>query len=360
MTAYKVSDASLVRRVPKSENAPYGIVPADSIPADIPCFIAFGGELTDKEHFANSYASKLDELMHINNINGVDIYSVLYNFGSSNPVLERAEIFRAANRKIKQIESPIIRAVAAAQLKEMRANEPVPNYIKKLFDIIIRPRIMNNAGNKRPAKEVLAYVRNLKFYAHCHGAAAIMQLAEMMHSEMLRLGYTPKEINEIQKEVLVVQHSPLSPLDKLRFTTLSFASAEDTQMQNHANNFARWIGDNSADVPPSFFGEPYGNIFVAGHLKLFSFQEHDYQGLVESDEQNSPMTPDGKIIFAAERNAIVNGARHSVNGGPLPSVAKLVDGDGVNFEAMKRSGDFLFNIMLSELRQQNPKRGHQK
>lgn len=360
MTAYKLSDANLVRRVPKSEDAPHGIVPADSIPVNTPCIVAFGGELTEKPQHANAYASALNKLMIENNIKDIDVYSVMYQFGSRDSKMERAELFRAAGRRISAPEHPITRAAYEKQLQEINKNEPVPNYISKLFDIILRPRFSDAAGDRLPTDEVLKRARKIKFYTHCHGAATVYQMANMMHDEMRRMGYLPRDIANIQKNILVIQHSPLGPLTNLRFTTLSFASAEDTMLQNHGNKFAQWIYDNSADIIPSFFEEPNGNIFVAGHLKEASFQEHDFRGLLKSDEDLWPLTEDGKIIFAAERNAIVNGARHSVHGGPLPSVSELVDGDGVDFEAMKHNGDFFFNFMLAELRQQNPKRGHQK
>lgn len=360
MTAYKPSNANLIHRVPKSDTAPYGIVQTITVPTDVPVLVAFGGELTYADQFANSYASMLNTLMTENKITGVEIYSVVYEFGSRDAALERAELFRAAGRKISVPEHPTARATYERQLRDIKENEPVPNYVKKLFDILLRPRISDDAGHRLPMAESMARTGRIKFYAHCHGAAAIYQMGEMMHAEMLRLGYTPDEITRVQKNLLVVQHGPLGPLNKQRFTTLSFGSAEDTMMQNHKNQFAKWIYDNSPDIVPSFFGEPNGNVFVAGHLKVASFQEHDHKGLLKSDEEMWPLTDDGKIIFAAERNALINGARHSIRGGPMPGIAELVNGDGVNFEELRQNGNYIFNLMMSDLHLQNQERGHQK
>lgn len=358
---YVLSSAKIIKRIPKTEDNPFGCVVVDKIPIDRPSVVAFGGELANSEKAANAYAKQIQNLLYENNIRDVDIYSVVYNFGSGNAKLERAEQFRMAGRRlVKSDINPMVKYEQDLTLKKMRQNEPISNYIKILFDILFLPRIADNNGKRIPTDEAISYMRKIKFYAHCQGAASLWQMANYMHDRMLELDYKPGDIKQVQKEVFVIQHSPVAPLTKQRFTTLSFASAEDTMMLDHNNLFADWMSENSADVIPSFFDKDLGNIFVAGHLQEIPFKEHSNTGLTSYEEFASPLTEDGQIIFSAERNAIVRAAQKAILGQPVKSIKEMTNGNGVNFEQLKANGDALYNVMLRDLRQQNLKRGYQK
>ncbi len=357
--AYLPTDAHLIKRIPASNYAEFSCERVDSVPVDIPVVVAFGGELTDSDRGANSYAKMLEIVFEENGISGINIYSVIYDFGTSDSKLERINLFKKAGRKINSFDNAYIKVQNERMLKLMQDKEPVPNYVKKLFDILLLPRISDSNGKKLSAKEAKFRIGKIKFYAHCHGAATIWQIGHLMHEKMLKLGYSIQEVKDVEQNLLVVQHSPIAPLDKNNFLTLSFASAEDTMMDHH-NKMSEYIYDNSADVIPCFFKRPYGNIFVGGHLKVQKFQEHDHRGLLKDEGTDEFLTEDGKIIFTAERNALINGAKHSLQGGKMPNISELTSGNGVNFEELKANGDAFYKIMLKELRQQNPKHDYQK
>ena len=79
---YIPSNAEIIQRIPKSDSAPYGCVTVNQVPVQRPALVAFGGELTTNAQAANSYAKMLATLLDENNINDVDVYSVIYKFGS--------------------------------------------------------------------------------------------------------------------------------------------------------------------------------------------------------------------------------------------------------------------------------------
>lgn len=359
MTDYVPSDAKIIRRIPATPGNTSSVIHCERVPFDVPCIVAFGGELTYCDQFANAYAKTLENLFKEYGVTGNNIYSVVYEFGSYDSTLERAKLFRIAGRKLELSDRTETAQRLEQKLRNMNKNEPIPNYIINLYNILLRPRIADS-GNKKLATDMAENrMRRIKFYAHCHGAATIAQMAHYMHGEMLKIGYTLHETAKIMKNLLVIQHSPLAPLDNTKFTTLSFASAEDTAL-NHRNKFSEYIFENSADISPSFFAEPLGNIFVGGKLKTGIRGEHDHTGLIKTEFNSKFLTDDGMIIFGAERNALARGAMHSVRGGTLPSISELVSDENIDFDAMKRNGDFLYKVMLTDLRQQNPKRGHQK
>lgn len=358
---YKISDAQIMKRVPKSNDNFYGSIIVDEIPIDIPAFVAFGGELTNTERGANSYASHLDALFEENDIKGINVYSVIYHFGDRDPKLERAEQFRIAGRKLnKEPIHPLLKYEQDLILNKMNEQEPVPNYVKKLFSILFLPRIADSNGLPLSVSDAISRIRKLKLYAHCHGAATIWQIANYMYKRMLEIGYSNQDIIKVQKEMIVIQHSPIAPLEKQKFSTISFASAEDTMMSNHKNLFADWFYENSFDIVPSYFGPKYGNIFVAGRLQAVPFKEHDYKGFLTADDTISPLTSDGEIIFKAERNALLRAANCAITGKAPKSVRALTDGDGVDFMQLKNNGEYIYKLMLNDLRQRNLKHGHQK
>ena len=56
---YKVSNAQIIKRVPKTDSTPYAFIPADTVAADSLVMVAFGGDLTYTERSANFYAKQL-------------------------------------------------------------------------------------------------------------------------------------------------------------------------------------------------------------------------------------------------------------------------------------------------------------
>lgn len=332
---------------------------ADSVPSDGVAVITFCGELTDTEHMANTYGKTGAALLRESGIQGVSVYSVAYDFGSSVANLERAQMFRNAGRRLELAVRPDVRAHMEEQLKRMRENEPTPRYITQIYDKIIRPRMTTRDGLKIPANILAARMRGLVLYGHSHGGAVIRALGAYMRDQMRNAGYSPTDIKHVQTQVLAVLHAPTAPLEHPQFTTVSFVSADDTRADAY-NKFSEFMYENSANIVPSFFNILGANVFIAGHLKTGFAGEHDPTGLLNHESTNEKLTDDGKIIFAVERNVITNGVRGAMAGSAMPDVATLAAGDGIDFDQMRRNGEYIYNLMMNDLRKQNPKHGHQK
>ena len=121
----------------------------------------------------------------------------------------------------------------------------------------------------------------------------------------------------------------------------------------------------TADVPTivvlsgdlSYFSQNDAHLFVVSQISKNMASEHNGTGLKLAD--SDILTEDGKVLFAAERNALINSVRTT----GVPNVAALVHGEMVDFESMKHSGDWFYKMMLADIKsqmQQNPKRGNQK
>ena len=93
MTAYIPSHAKIIKCTHQHDNSQKSVT---NIPVDTPAIVVFGGELTTDPHTANSYSKMLHRVLDEEQISGMNIYSVAYEFASHSPHLERADLFRRA------------------------------------------------------------------------------------------------------------------------------------------------------------------------------------------------------------------------------------------------------------------------
>lgn len=347
---YVPSNAGVVKAVEKSTENPYGIVSVEKLTPAVPSIIIFGGELTYVPRFANHYIKQIKQLMAENDVHGADIYSVFYEFGSREAEIERINLFRMAGHRLRNITRK--KEVVEAKTKHMTDTEPVPSYIEKLYDILIEPILVMGSDGTTP--DVVATENNaalLRMYAHSHGAAVIKMLGDVMADKMRKLKFTPAQIKKIQSKIIAIQHGPIAPLEKPRFTTLSFASASDTKMNMH-NAFSEYALDNAENMYPSYFSQGGAHLFAAGQIKEGFKSEHDTPGLLKSEDKL--LTDDGRVIFAAQRNAIINSIRAAINGNTDITVPELVSGNGVDFEELKSNGEWFYKMMLADIRSLPP------
>ncbi|MBP3397634.1 MAG: hypothetical protein J6K82_01775, partial [Alphaproteobacteria bacterium] len=122
---------------------------------------------------------------------------------------------------------------------------------------------------------------------------------------------------------------------------------------------SKYAYDNSIDMYPSYFSQGGAHLFATYRLAHGVDGEHGIDGLTDT----TYLTDDGKIIHAAERNAIVNSLRAAANNQPMPTVESLVSSPGVNFQEMKSNGEYFYDQILRDIKRlmkQNPKHANQK
>lgn len=322
--------AFVIKSVPVDVDNEYGVEPVDVIEVGKPTLLIFGGDMTYKPQNANYYIKRLRKILDWGDIKGVNIYSAYYFFGLHDYKKYRASVFRAAGHKIKDL----------IHIKPRDAKQPVPQYVKHLFEMLILPLLQDKDN-------ALSNTSKVRIFAHSHGALVARTLGDYMAQEMKNMGYTSAQIKQIQQSIIVIQHGPTTPLENPRFTTLSFGSAEDIMMDMH-NAFSKYAYLNSIDMYPSYFPQGGAHLFATYKLAQGMAGEHGIDGLNET----TYLTDDGKIIFAAERNAIVNSLRAVVNNQPAPSVGKLVSSSGVNFAEMAANGKFFYETMVNNVKNQ--------
>ena len=328
----------IMHRVKKTDANIYGATQAKKVSIRKPCIVIFGGELTSKIKDANYYASFMKRLISFYKITGIEIYSAYYSFEE-----------RAIARKIERANTFV--NARSKLLNKMGAQKPVDTqYINDLYQMIIRPRIVDNDGLKLPDQTALQNIRETVFFTHCHGSIPVYAFQDIMAKDMRELGYSATAIRNIMKNLLVIQHAPVSPLEKSKFNTVSFMSANDTLMNFH-NKFSEYVADHSEDLPPSYF--PLGNFFAVYGFTHELTNEHQIE--IISRINQDMLTPDGAMIAAAERNAIVNGLRAAQAGAPTPNIRDLIapaskkEAVKPDFDTLASNGEFFMRLMQHDL-----------
>ena len=337
MNKYTPSHSCLIRIMP--DNKTYSA--ASNIPLTKVALVILGGGVTTDEKRAAGYIEHIAPVLKSADIKDVNIYSTVYSFGSLDSDLLKINLFRRAGRKVKNTA-----AQQELKLKQINENEPTPEYVLDLYDELIEPRIV--VGN---VAATIKNMRNLIFYNHCHGAVALRLLADVTYAELKNANFDDASIANILKSIVAIQHNPVGPLENAHTTNVNFLSASDDVLEYH-NAFSKHVmGKHNLEL--SFFGELYGNVFVAGQLKAQKGSEHGFSDGYKS-ESNVLLTENGKNLFRAEQNAIKNAVVATQNNTNVPSIKQLVSGDGVDFSAIKSNGDKITDAMM-EMTQQYQK-----
>jgi hypothetical protein len=336
-----INNGKIAKRVPKDATNKFGIIDTNAIPIDEPCIVIIGGGKSVTQRHANYYASIINKLFKIYGVDGVGIYSAYKSYAEQDRNGTRVKIFRMAQSLVK---------------RHFDITDDT-EYFRDLYNQIILPRIVAADGTRFSPDVAMKNMRRVMLFTHCHGAAIVRVFQELMYTDMVKYGYDKKTIAQIMRQLLVIQHAPIAPLIRDMFNTVSFMSADDPYTDvNYRNKFVEYVASNPADMEPSYF--QLGNLFAAPAFtnKNMSF-EHQIVGLVPTEEQEI-LTPYGKIIMSAERNAIINGARAVQNAAPTPGVRELVAPASPNdeikpdFDELKQNGEWFMAVMRHDLQSQ--------
>lgn len=332
MTQFIGSMAHLIKHNKNSNGAQRPFVYSDRIDINVPSLVILGGALTTDESRAMGYISHM--LRNIKNVSDVNIYAAVYEFGTVDPMLVKANVFRRAGRKMALDMDATIARRKEQELNEINTTEPTPGYIEDLYEIIFEPRIIRD-NPTATAKNM----GNMVLYSHCHGAIVVNMLADMATRQMQSAGFDKATINQCMANVIVIQHNPTAPLENAKFTTLNFMSASDDTL-NFFDAFSKNVLWRD-DIAPAYMGSDYANVFIAGKLNRTNGSEHGFS--VGYRDNGADLTPNGKVIFGAEQNALNNAVNNMLSGIKTIDVEQLVAGHGIDVAQMRANGKELLS-----------------
>lgn len=335
------SRSSIGKRVEKTDDNQYGFKSVDHITDNEPAVLFLGGNATNSDRSANGYLSSLEKLLQYHKIEeNIALYAAIYDFGefddkaiAFNDNLARTKLMQDHHRSVKLN-------------KQLNEDTLHPRYVDDLFDKALLNRISDKNGKRLSTDEACAKIRKLTIVAHCHGAYTFLKLEEKMQKKMQELGYSAEERAKIQHEMLCVAHAPYAPLGVSKSTMISFASAQDLEI-NHHNNFETEIRAMSKnnEVMLSYFPGKQGELFLTPSMGE-DVEEHNFLGYLP---ENQGLSKEGLAIMALSGNTIVNGVKNSLSGEPLPPVKDLVCGTDEKyqklFDKLKDNGEKMWQKM---------------
>ena len=291
-----------------------------------PCILILGGENTNTLNWAHNYCISIAKTLYNNGIkSGLNMYSVYYKFRDRNSSLDRLNMFREfrdTNQLLKYGNG-----LTMTDITYMNRSYPLsttyPNYIYDVLNFAFVPRMIGHNDQMLPPKKIKENFRNMIIYTHCHGTYVLRMIEKYLHQESNKYTYSLSDMSDIQKSIFAINHAPFAPLEQCNFSTVSFLSASDTQV-SYYNELSYNMQNSPNTFQPAFFGQKFGNIMIANRIKEDITKEHSQVGLSGDKRTEHTLTANGQILFATERNALLEGVRAMMTGKPIPEIPKLI------------------------------------
>ncbi|MBR4892277.1 MAG: hypothetical protein IKZ34_03815 [Alphaproteobacteria bacterium] len=291
-----------------------------------PSILILGGENTNSVIWARNYCLSIAKTLHFNEIkSGINIYSASYKLGNRNSCLDRLNLFREY-RETKQLLN-YGNGLTMTDLTYMNQSYPLsntfPQYIYDVLNFAFLPRLVGRNEQMLPPKKVKDNFRKMIIFTHCHGAYVLRMIEKYLLQEFNKFTYSLSDMHDIQKSILVINHAPFAPLEQCKFSALSFLSASDQQI-GYYNELSYNMQNSPETFQPAFFGSKFGNAMITSRIKKDIEKEHSQVGLSGDKNANHTLTANGQILFAVERNALLEGTRAMLAGRAIPEISKLI------------------------------------
>ncbi len=298
-----------------------------SMDLSTPCIFILGGENTNSQDWAYNYCISIAKTLYLNGIQkGLNIYSTCYKLRDRNSDLDRLNLFREFRDTQSLFEYG--NGLTMTDITYMNHSYPLsntyPNYIYDILNFAFIPRLLGRNDQIQSTKKIKENFKKMIIFTHCHGTYVLRMIEKYLHQESNKFTYSLQDMYDIQKSIFSVNHAPFAPLEQCKFSTVSFASASDSQI-NYYNELSYYMQTSPGSFSPAaFFGPKFGNVLITNRIKEDPTKEHSQVGLSGDPRDEHTLTESGKILFAAERNALLEGTRAMLDGKSIPTTSKLI------------------------------------
>lgn len=305
-----------------------------SMDLSTPCILILGGENTNTPVWAHNYCITIAKTLHLNGIkSGLNIYSAVYKLRDRNSSLDRLNLFREFRdtNQLLRYGNGLTMTDIAYMNQSYPLSNTYPNYIYDVLNFAFIPRLLGYSEQILTPKKTKENFKKMIIYTHCHGTYVLRMIEKHLHQESTRFAYSLSDMYDAQKNTLVINHAPFAPLEKSKFSALSFLSASDLQI-SYYNELTYNMQQSPNKFQPAFFGPEFGNVMIANRIKKDITKEHSQVGLSGDKISAHSLTPNGQILFATERNTLLEGTRAMLTGKPIPKTSKLICAPDKNIE----------------------------
>ena len=328
------SNAFICERSAKTSDVPFGIRQTQQIDVETPCVFVLPGDATVSEKELNGYLSDISAFMVQNNLDRtVKVYGAFYDFG---------EYMNRELAIIKQMEKYHRLRRRSINMEQENIN---PKYIDVLFDKLLLPRIADEKGKKRNIKDAQRYIRNINFFAHCHGGYVFLKLEEKLEEKMLSLGYTDVERKQIFDNLFCTAFAPFAPMGASKSQMVSFVSADDDVIRQYNNaefHIRNMAKEGSFQL--GYLPKKQGNCFIVSEMSANS-NSHNFSGF---EKKRGNLTYQGFILMDIMKSTLLSAVRSSIENTELPSIRVLAQNKFVNFEILEENGRQMWQQILQQ------------
>jgi len=305
-----------------------------------PRILILGGENTNTPQWAHNYCITIAKTLYLNDIkNGLDIYSVYYKFRDRNSSLDRLNLFREFRDTKSLLDYS--NGLNMSDITYMNQSYPLsttyPSYIYDILSFAFLPLLVGRNEQMLPPKKIQENFKKMITFTHCHGTYVLRMIEKYLHQQFTNFTYSLQDMHNLQKNLLVINHAPFAPLERCKFSTVSFGSASDTQI-NYYNELSYNMQRFPNKFKPAFYGLPFGNIMIVSQIKKDKTKEHSQVGLSGDPRDEHELTANGQILFEAERNTLLSGTRAMLAGKAIPAISELVCTEYIDFAGLKARG----------------------
>ncbi len=292
-----------------------------------PCILILGGENTDTQNWARNYCITIAKTLYLNGIkSGLDLYSTVYKLRDRNSDQDRLNLFREfrdTQSLFKYSEGLTMTDITYLN-QSYPLNNTYPNYIYDIINFAFIPRLVGCNEQMLSPKKIKENFSKMIIFTHCHGTYVLRMIEKYLKQESNRFAYSLQDMLDIQKNILAINHAPFAPLEQCGFSAVSFTSASDIQL-NYYNELSYRMRTSPSKFTPAFYGPKFGNVMITSQIKEDIVKEHSQVGLSGDPRDEHTLTENGQILFATERNALLEGTRAMLAGKPIPTISKLVN-----------------------------------
>ena len=256
------SFAFFIERVAHGPNTPYGIDFAKKHCLEDVTIVVLPGTTSGKnalkEH--NGLLKRVDDFVfqsHSFSKQNVHVCCAVCHYGNafdSDVARKLLHLYYTENKTYQQYME--------VMEEQSRQEYIMPQYVTDIFNEIFYPRLFDENNQFLPFTKALNRIRKLIFVTFCHGAYTMIKLEESLSKQLSTSPYSPSQIENLLKSLVVLAYSPDCPLGLSQMQFISFASAADLTIK-HDNGFIDYVhrGLFVEDFGLCYLPKKYGNVF---------------------------------------------------------------------------------------------------
>jgi hypothetical protein len=298
-----------------------------------PAILILGGENTNSSTLAYNYAKHIFKTLYGGGIEGgLDIYVTYYKMRDRDSGIDRLNLFKESGVKINPDFD-----VTGDYL-----SGTYPKYLHKIYKFAFMPRVFNTSNSRLSFDTAKKNMKKLLVFSHCHGAYVINKISQTMSENMCGF-YSVKEIRDIKKQTMTINHAPFAPMGISGFYETSFLSMADNGI-NHYSKWFQYIKEQPNKFQPAFY-KKLGRVMIIDKAKTHPLLEHNISGIASGDIDDKFLTHNGMILFATIRNALLIGADAIQSGEKFPPNAKLLQNGIISYKELTKRADLIYSQM---------------